>query len=257
MSESQQPCIFPDDPLKKSISILFIDDEVRQLEYYRDIVSGHALYSVQTASSAQEAQSIIASTTNRPHLCMMDLGIDDIGNDEFYLLKKFSNRVPFIIVSGSMDMERAFEASKHEAAAMIAKPAQMTSEKFWGILSSVFLDYAIYPNLNRESSSILQFCRDVLHNKDPESVTEWAALAAISDTYLRKIWAECFTYPPKLVLFLYKMYKYSFEHHNAEYIAELNGVFPSPCTSSLVAQYKQMIKYYLQNKNELDMIRNK
>lgn len=258
MADLQQITKFPDDPLCKSVSILFIDDEEKQLRYYRDMVSGHALYSVKTAGNAAEAQKILnSSSRDKPHLCVMDLGIDDIGNDEFFLLKKYALRVPFIIVSGSMDMERAFEASRLDAAAMIAKPIQVLSEKFWSTLSTVFLNYSIYPILNSGSNSILKFCRDVLYNEEPESVSEWATLASISDTYIRKIWAECFTYPPKYMLFLYRMYKYSFRFHDARYVADLMGTDFPEVSSEIVEQYKQMIKYYLQNKSELDQIRDR
>lgn len=258
MEDLQQIIKFPDDPLCKSVSILFIDDEEKQLQYYRDMVNGHSLYSVKTAGNAAEAQKILKGGSGEmPHLCVMDLGIDDIGNDEFFLLKKFASRVPFIIVSGSMDIERAFEASRLEAAAMIAKPIQVLSEKFWSTLSTVFLNYSIYPILNSGSNSVLKNCRDVLYNQEPETVSEWAAMASISDTYIRKLWAECFTYPPKYILFLYRMYKYSFRFHDATYIADLMGTEPPEISLALIEQYKQMIKYYMQNKVELDLIRDR
>ncbi len=258
MAGLQQSTKFPDDPLCKSVRILFIDDEEKQLRYYRDMVSGHALYSVSTAGNAAEAQKFLNSSSGeKPHVCVMDLGIDDIGNDEFFLLKKYASRVPFIIVSGSMDMERAFEASRLDAAGMIAKPIQVLSEKFWNTLSTVFLNFSIYPILNSGSNSVLKFCRDVLYTEEPETVSQWATMASISDTYIRKLWAECFTYPPNYILFLYRMYKNSFRYHNAEYIADLNGTEPSAVSSEQIEQYKQMIKYYLQNKSELDLIRDR
>jgi CheY-like chemotaxis protein len=258
MADQQQKTTFPEDPLCKSVRILFIDDEKKQLQYYRDMVSGHAMYSVKTAGNAAEAQKFLnGGSGDKPHLCVMDLGIDDIGNDEFFLLKKFASRVPFIIVSGSMDMERAFEASRLDAAAMIAKPIQVLSEKFWGTLSTVFLNYSIYPILNSGSNFVLKNCRDVLYNEEPETVSEWAAMASISDTYIRKLWAECFTYPPKYILFLYRMYKYSFRFHDAGYIADLMGTEPPAISFEFIEQYKQMIKYYMQNKVDLDLIRDR
>jgi CheY-like chemotaxis protein len=258
MTDTQQITKFSDDPLCKSVTILFIDDEEKQLQYYRDMVSNHAMYSVKTAGNAAEARRYLTgSDEEKPHLCIMDLGIDDIGNDEFFLLKKFASRIPFIIASGSMDMERAFEASRLDAAAMIAKPVQVQSEKFWSTLSTVFLNYSIYPILNSGSNSVLKICRDVLYNQEPETISEWAAMASISDTYIRKLWAECFTYPPKYVLFLYRMYKYSFRFHDAEYIADLMGTEPPEISLEFIERYKQMIKYYMQNKTELDEIRKR
>jgi hypothetical protein len=53
------------------------------------------------------------------------------------------------------------------------------------------------------------------------------------------------------------MYKHSFRFHDREYVADLNGTDPVKLPSEQIEQYKQMIKYYMQNKDELDQIRDR
>lgn len=66
------------------------------------------------------------------------MGINDIEQDEFYLIKKYQQRYPFIVISGSMDMEKAFMATRLGAVGMMAKPVDVTTKKFWETLSDVF-----------------------------------------------------------------------------------------------------------------------
>ena len=175
--------------LKKSVSLLVIDDDPCQLDYYDEMISGHPLYSVKKASCARDAEQIIKSSPVI-HLCILDFGIDDIGNDEYYLLKKNSTKMPIIIISGSADLERAFEASKFGAAGLIAKPPQITAPKFWDILSKAFLESTILPVLPLTANPLLIECRKIICKDTPESVSDWAAKAHISDAYLRKLWTE-------------------------------------------------------------------
>lgn len=242
-------------PLKRSVSILVVDDEPNLLDFYEEMISGHPLYNVVKASTAGQAEQIIKSNAHI-HLSILDFGIDDIGSDEYYLLRKFSQNLPFVIISGSADMERAFEASTLGAANLIAKPPEMTSPKFWNTLSRTFLDKTILPAFSITVNPLLNECCDILRNDLPESVTEWAAKAHITDSYLRKLWNDSTTFPPKHILFLYKIYKNAFSYYNSLYLSEISdSQTPLPAPDQI--EHRRLINYYLQNKRELDAIRDK
>lgn len=242
--------------LLKSVSILFIDDDPNQLNYYEDTIGCHPLCTVIKASNASNAQQIIQSD-RVIHLCILDLGIDDINNDEFYLLRKFSKKIPFIIMSGSADIERAFIATNLGAVGMIAKPPHIFSKKFWSILSEVFLDRKILPDMSGSFNPSLKECCNIIKTNLPEAVSDWAVLANISDAYLRKLWNECFTISPKHVLFLYKIYKQAFEYFNAIYLSDISGCKLSQSNYPDMTEHRRMMNYYMQNKEKLDAIRDK
>lgn len=242
--------------IQKSVSILFIDDDQNQLEFYDDIFGSYPLYSVLKSSSAECARKIIDS--NKPvHLCILDLGISDINNDEFYLLRKYSKKIPFIIMSGSADIERAFEASKLGAAGMIAKPPDIFSPKLWNTISEIFLNKTILPDLSESVNPLLKECCSIIKNRLPESVSDWANLLCITDAYLRKLWSDCFSFSPKHVLFLYSLYKKAFDYYNAVLLTHIGEKSTTQIVNPDVIEHRRTMNYYLQNKEMLDAIRDK
>lgn len=230
-------------PFKKlfrTISILFIDDDPELLLLYKDIIKDHPLYNGMFASNADQAQNIIQN--DKPHFCVLDLGINDIDQDEFYLIKKFSPRIPFIIISGSMDMERAFKATRLGAAGMIAKPPEFTLSKFWDTLADVFCNSVITPGLPANANQQLKICCEAIKTVLPESVSEWAANVNISESYLRKLWSECFTTSPKYMLAKYKMYYHALRYHNAAYLAENNQEEIPVIPKSQISEFRHLVK---------------
>ena len=242
-------------PLLKSVTILVVDDDPYLLDYYEDMLSGHPLYTVIKAATAREAESAIRSPSPI-HLCILDFGIDDIDNDEYYLLRKYARKMPFVVISGSADMERAFEAARIGAAGMIAKPPDMNAQQFWTKLSDLFLQKTILPDLSSTSNTQLNECCRILIEGTPESVSEWAMEANITDAYLRKLWNDCYTFPPKHVLFMYRVYKSAFAYYNALYNSEINETDPFLPNIDSAEQNRQM-QYYMQNKSMLDGIRDR
>jgi hypothetical protein len=84
---------------------------------------------------------------------------------------------------------------------------------------------------------------------------DWASKVNVTDSYLRKIWGECTSSSPKMLLFIYKMYKLAFEWHDNTCIAELNNI-PLSTGEPDTGEHRKIIQYYLQNKDELDGIRD-
>lgn len=240
-------------PLYHSVNILIIDDEPYQLDFYESILTVHPLYKIYKALNAKEADTIIKS--KRIHLCTLDFGINDLQSDEYYLLKQHGPEIPFVIISGSNDIERAFKASTLGAAALLAKPVLMIDHRYWNSLQTSFLDNTILPLFPSNVNPILKELRSIIQQDLPESVSEWAAKANVTDSYLRKIWGECTSSSPKMLLFLYKMYKSAFEWFNALCIAELNNT-SLPVSEPDTCEHRRIIQYYLQNKDELDGIRD-
>jgi CheY-like chemotaxis protein len=242
------------DVLKKTISVLVVDDDPDQLDFYHEMLSGHPLFTVNKASTSRLAEEAIHSHT--PHVCILDLGIDDIDNDEFYLLRKYSELLPFIIISGSTDIARAFHATKLGAVGMMAKPPEMNSPEFWGNLGELFLNRSILPVITDAINPCIGECCRILQNDFPDNVSDWAQKAGITDTYLRKLLTECYSFPPKHVLFIYKFYKDALDYFNKRYLAELDESEPSRININL-SECQRQVSYFLQNRKALEAIRDK
>ncbi len=241
-------------PLFNSVNILIIDDEPHQLDFYESMLTLHPLYKIHRAANAIEAESFLKS--KKIHLCTLDLGINDLKSDEYYLLKQHGSKIPFVIISGSNDIERAFKASSLGAAALLSKPILMTDHRYWNSLHISFLNNTILPTFPLNANPILREFRTIIQKDLPESVSDWAAKTNVTDSYLRKIWGECTSSSPKMLLFLYKMYKWAFEWYDSVCIADLNNT-PLSISEPDSGEHRKMIQYYLHNKNELDMIKDR
>jgi CheY-like chemotaxis protein len=239
------------EPLLKSVNILCIDDEPWQLDFFNDIFGRHQLFNPFVAKTAKEAESILRSQTI--HLVTLDCGIDDIENNEFYLLEKYSSKIPFVIISGSADMERAFDASKSGAVGVISKPPEIDSAKFWDSFSDAFLDYCILPA--NKCNSVIQGCCDILKQYLPDSVSDWASQAKITDGYLRRVWNDCFTIAPKHLLFLYRFYRFAFTYYNTLFLSSVSDTIEAPSAPDS-NEHRNLVSYYLLNRKELDPIRD-
>jgi|GEM_PF-1118601 len=232
------------DPLQKTVSLLVVDNDPEQLEWYSDNLSAHPLISVRPTSTASQAECAIRHSL--PGLCIFDFGMDDIEKDEFYLLKKHAHHLPIVIISGSGDIERAFSAAIFGAAGMIAKPPDLASRKFWRIIKDMFLNRTILPPMTATMNPQLRECCRVLRDELPENVSEWAHRAGITDAYLRRLWTDCYSRHPKHVLFMYRLYKNAFEYFTEIFLANQNEQEPRLSGIDKNAS-KQWMEYYLLN----------
>ena len=208
--------------------------------------------SVQTAESSNQAECIISKW--QPHICILDLGLNDVEYDEFFLLKKYARDFPFIIVSAATDIERAFTATNCGAAGMFAKPLDFYSMEVWESFRDVFLERCILPVLENSTNPVFRECCNVLKNDLPRNVVDWANKVGITDTYLRKMWADFCCTSPKHLLFIYKLYKDVFDLCNRQVLSYLNENNLEN-TNFDETEWRQRISYYLIHRNTLNKIR--
>ena len=229
-------------PLQKSVSLLVVDDDTRTLGFYQDLFEEHPLYSVTCVSTSREAQKILQSSLP-VHLGILDMGIRDIDNDEFFLLRTYAKKLPFIVISGTSDIERAYEASSLGAKGIFGKPLDLMSDRFWKTLRTLFLNKLILPG--ETSDPLLDQCCMVLKDTCPETVAAWADASGLSVGYLRKVCMKGFGIAPKQILFLYRLYRDAFLYYENKRNTKIDSRY-----------YDRQIGYYLQNKKLLDTIRD-
>ncbi|MBN1308100.1 MAG: response regulator [Chitinispirillaceae bacterium] len=242
------------DALKKTVSLLIVDDEPDLLYYFDELFSDHPLFNVKQAATSRAAEEIIHSCA--PHLCLLDLGICDVDGDEFYLLRKYSHRMPFVIISATTDIERVFTATKLGAAGMIAKPPDVGSPGFWSKISDAFLERSILPALTDAFNPCLTECCRILQNDLPDNVSDWAGKAGITDAYLRRLCTETCSFSPKQLLFIYKFYKDAFRYYNEFNLSVINHTEPPPPRIDRY-EYQQQENYFLQHRRVMEAIRDR
>ena len=142
---SNMDCTF----FERSIEVLIVDDDPCILDLHEECLSRYKMYSVSKASCAKEANEIFLSK-RRIHVCLLDLGITDMDRDEYYLLKKFSLKTSFIVVTGRDSLEEGFKARNLGAYAAIKEPIKFEELSIIHHINDAFLKPRLKKNCRRK-----------------------------------------------------------------------------------------------------------
>ena len=200
MKNNEEPFYY----LNNLINVLLVDDDPKVISFLSEIFKPFRPYNVFTASTAKQAYKLLQSP-RRIHVCVMDLGINDIKNDEFYLLKEFGTHIFFVLFTGSSSPLAGFEANKLRAQAIIEKSAHFNNSKFMKIINRFALLNIINPKYNIKIDSLSE-ATDILFKKSPHFVTQWAQQLGMTDRSLRHIWTRNLGANAKIILSIYKIF---------------------------------------------------
>jgi CheY-like chemotaxis protein len=205
--------------LERAINVLIVDDEYSVAVAHTELLSAYKLYNVVCAASAKEAEALLSSS-RQFHVCLFDLGITDINGDEFYLLKKYSSKISFIVVSGRDSLEKGFLAGVYGARAVINKPLGFHYPDVFDCINKAFFRNLIIPNNLTKCKPIIKDAVEALIARKPADIKHWASSVGIEARYLRRVWVECFRYPPRHVLRLFEIFSQVFSYYKYLYCEE-------------------------------------
>jgi len=196
--------------LEKSVNILAVDDDAGVRTLITDTLKPAGVFAVQTASCGAEAERILSSS-QRIHVCVLDLGLKDTAADEFHLLRRFSQRVAFVIFTGSTSPAKGFTARELGAKDIIEKSPSFDRTEFLKKISRHALLNIINPRF-RTAADTLTLSTEVLFDTSPLHVSQWAIQMGITDRELRHIWRKNLGANAKIILSIYQMYSAAFAY---------------------------------------------
>jgi DNA-binding NarL/FixJ family response regulator len=240
----------PQSFLERSIKILVVDDDWSIASAHTDILNFYKLYDVTGVTSAQKADEAMSSPA-RVHVCLLDLGLSDIDNDEYYLIKKYAPRISFIIVSARDSLQSGFRASTCGACAIVNKPVDFSKTDLVDLINSAFLRSLIIPDKNKKCKTVIKDAAEAFISTKPASVSEWAGRIGIEERYLRKVWAASFGYQPKYVIWLYRTYSRAFSYYNGLWLKN-KAEQTVPESAGVAAQ--RLRQFYHTHKKTIDNI---
>lgn len=240
--------------LERSIKILIADDEWGFAESFREHLNAYELYDVDRALSAKEADSILSSS--QYHVCLMDLGLNDIDNDEYFLINKYSPKVSFIVVSAIDSLEKGFKARDCGAFAAVSKPVIFSDLNVINLINKAYFQSLIIPKSFLTCKQVIQNAITTFMSYKPASMMQWAEKTGVEKRYFRKVWLECFEYQPRHVVWLYKMLSYIFSYYNNFYRKKCNLKTAEDRNQSKEVEHIAELfrKYYGKHKREVDRI---
>lgn len=207
------------DYIDNTINIMIIDDDPVQCDIINDILKPARLFSLSIVSTNREALSLFRSG-KRFHVCILDLGICDIDNDEFFILRNYSAHCSIVVRTGSDSPLKGANSIQLGAKAVLEKGKRFILKDFYKTICKYALINIVNYRYSELSSDTLCFATKVLFEKNPESVTEWAERMRITDRQLRNLWRTCMGFSAKQILFLYHLYQDAFNYYQFDIIGE-------------------------------------
>jgi len=190
--------------LHGSIRVLVADDDPHVTQLYGDLLGKCPFYEVFRARDAVEAESMLKEFYP-VHVCLLDLGLRERENDQFYLLRRFGLDTVVIIVSGSDSLEMGYVAASLGARGTIHKTdlrQMMLVER----INEKFLESIVLPGSLRDDSGIVT-AADAMKRYEINTVREWSVRSGVEEAYLEERYATVSKAPPETRLLLYRLYK--------------------------------------------------
>lgn len=240
--------------LKNAINICMVDDDHQLLNIYSEILNQHYLYNVISCKNVSETESLLSSK-KRIHVCIMDLGLENTNNDEFYLLKKFSPCISFIVLTGKESIKKGFDCGKYGSFSVFEKPVDFDTSDFFNAINNAFI-YNLVSSSSKLHKPVIEHIVAAFFLSKPADIFEWAMNANVSEQYLRKMWNMIFGYQPKYFLWLYNTMSSAFSYYNSDFLLK-NGAQAEDSIIHLEYDEREISaleKYYQSNKNIFEKI---
>lgn len=190
--------------LDSLINILIVDDNLLSQQLLTELLSPVTCFSLYHASSNSSALTQLRSG-KRFHTCIIDLGIDDVENDEFYLLRHYANHCSMLVLTGSSSPRKGATCIQLGARAVVDKGALFNNRVFFTTLCSATITSIVNHRYHDYAGDTLNLATKILFEKNPETVTAWADLMRITDRQMRNLWHAGSGFGAKQVLFLYQL----------------------------------------------------
>ena len=233
--------------LSGTINLLVVEDEPYSLGSALEFLESIPLISYKVVNSSSAALSEFKSG-NRYHVCITDLGISDVNGDEFFLVRQFSKMCSIIVLTGSKSPLKGAKCIQCGARAVIEKGTSFNLREYFNILKKCILLNIVDSRYNEFCNDVLSPAVEVLFEKNPASVTEWADCLRISDRQLRNLWHNS-GFSAKHVLFLYGLYRNAFNYYEKLLFEPKTNSGQSEISADPV--YKKQYSYFLENRSIL------
>lgn len=197
---------------KGIINLLIVDDNSDFIIFLKELFSFIPLYAVHSSMTCGDALLLLKSG-KRFHLCILDLGIIDVDNDEFYLLRQYAHYCSIIVLTGSDSPSKGAACIQLGAREVIEKGADINVRSFLEIVNyNAIINIINQRYMGNTACDTLSFATKILLEKKPQSVTEWAEQMRISDRQLRNLWHTGSGFSAKHVITMFTFFTQAFHY---------------------------------------------
>lgn len=191
--------------LEDTIPILIIDRDPAYHAWYKNLFSQFLFYKPVFVTTQSQAIKELQSQT-RYHLVISELEPDDEITDEFEVLRRFAETVPFVVVSVRDSLERGFAIGNYGAVAIELKPIA-DEARFLSLVNKYFLDALLAPGKPHIESDYLKHYLLVFNKYHPQSVDLWSEHSGLPVQFLIRNWEREFAIHPEHIVCLHALYR--------------------------------------------------
>lgn len=226
--------------IDRTLNVLIVDDDAASRDLIAIMVEPVTCYKVHMASSNGEALNALKSGV-RFHVCIVDLGLPDVENDEFYLIRNYAQHSSIIVLTGSPSPRKGAFCIQLGARAVFDKGIAFDSLLFFRTLNRLALINLVNHRFNEWSTDTLNLATRLLFDKSPVSVTQWADYLSISDRQLRNLWHTGSGFGAKQVLFLHHCFSSAFAYYESILFKTEDGerTTKSACLPNLYSYFRK------------------
>ncbi len=194
--------------LDETISILIVEDDPYFSNIYQKVLGKYRLYNLCIVESAAQAEEKLLQSPGYS-VCVLDLGITDRQQDEFYLLRRYTQKAAFVVVSGAESPQKGSITYTLGARDAIQK-GSIAEMRLIERINNVFLDYLLVPP-GAEKDRLVVHAASVLRGQKPKMVKEWARKSDIGEALLRRKYEQYGNeHKPRIIMMLYTLYNAAF-----------------------------------------------
>ncbi len=200
--------------IDRTLNLLVVERDPSDLAPLLRLLEPVTCFNVHTAASNLGALGHLRSG-KRFHVCITDLGMRDVEDDEFHLLRHYGRHSSIIVLGGVASLRKGAECVALGARAVFDKGDSFDTVTFFMELQRLVLINLVNHRYNEWSADSINLATRTLFETEPESVTEWADNMRITDRQLRNIWHTNSGFGARHVLFLFQCFKHAFAYHES------------------------------------------
>lgn len=189
--------------LQGILNILVIDGEAQARQSaLMPLLEALPCCTVDCASSNTAALQHLRSG-RRFHVCITELGMNDVDNDEYYILRQYSRHSSIMVLTAQQSPAKGAVCMQLGARAVFDKGDTFDGRAFIRTFSWMAIINVVNCRYNEWSADSLNIATKIMFEKNPSSVTDWAEQMRITDRQLRNLWHSGSGFGAKQMLFLY------------------------------------------------------
>lgn len=194
------------------LNLLVVDNDPHSAEETGSLFSNISVYNVYTANTMADAVSMLKSQI-KIHACIMELGLRDLDNDEYYILNHFRNFCPVMVFTKSDSPESGAKSILFGAREVVDKRESCDRRKLVEKVNVLTIKSILNPGYNNACNETIDYATKLLFEKKPQTVTKWAEYLKITDRQLRNIWKKEHGHNAKSVLTFHNIFTCALKFH--------------------------------------------